>query len=280
MVEGPGLQAVGDCVGSGQQLGHGHAGEKVAPAEEHAHVGTVELVGGTGQEVAPELRHVHEGVRRVVDGVDEDEGALGVGERAHGPHVVDGADGVGGGADGQELRARAEGAMEVVFVEAAFGGKEADALHRDAAIALEGAPGIHVRVMVELGHHDLVARSPVAAEGAREVEGERRHVGAKYDLGGGGAQVVGHGLAGRQDRRVGLVARGVVPVGVGVVMEEIVRHRVHHRLRYLGAARSVEVRDLVSMVTAREGGKGRADPGHPKDVGAGDRGRSHGRKST
>ena len=48
----------------------------------------------------------------------------------------------------------------------AKGGQEAYRLHGDPAIALEGAPGVDVGVVVELGDHDLVTRPPVAAQGA------------------------------------------------------------------------------------------------------------------
>ena len=102
--------------------------------------------------------------------------------------------------------------------------------------------------MVELGDDDLVARPPAAPEGTGEVEGQRRHVGAEGDLVRRRAEEVGERLAGAGEHRVGLLARGVVPMRVGVVLVEVLGHRLDDRPRHLGAAGAVEV--------------GRTPPGH------------------
>ena len=63
----------------------------------------------------------------------------------------------------------------------------------------------------------------------------------------------------RAMQRVGLFARGIAPVRVGVVIEEIVVHRVDDGARHLRSARAVEVRDGMAVVhraRARESARG------------------------
>ena len=74
------LQVLRRDVGGRCDPGHVERREEIVAAVEHAHVGTVELVGGAGEEVAAEGAHVDERVRRVVDRVHEDEGSALAGE--------------------------------------------------------------------------------------------------------------------------------------------------------------------------------------------------------
>ncbi len=126
-------------------------------------------------------------------------------------------------------------------------------------LAGEPAPRIDVGVVIELGHDDLVAGGPAPAERAPEVERQRRHVGAERDLLGPAAEQVGERRARGVERGVGLDARREGPVRVGVVVEQVVAHRVHHRARHLRAAGAVEVGDGRAAVAALEGGELRAD---------------------
>ena len=70
-------------------------------------------------------------------------------------------------------------------------GDERDHHQRHPALPRQRLPGSHVRVVVELRDHDLVARLPGAAEGPRQVEGQGRHVGAEGDLLGRAPEKVG-----------------------------------------------------------------------------------------
>ena len=78
---------------------------------------------------------------------------------------------------GDERRSRASQSSSPVA------GHERHAPERHAALARQRLPRGHVGVVVQLGDDDLVPGAPAAAEGAAEVEGERRHVGAEDDLG-------------------------------------------------------------------------------------------------
>ena len=219
----------------------------------------VELVGGAREEVGAERGDVDERVRGVVDGVDEHERAGGVGELGRAAHVVDRPERVRRGADREELRPRSERRGEVLHVELAGLGVEAHGPDLEAALARDAAPGIDVGVVVELGDHDLVARGPALAQRAPEVERERRHVGAERDLGGPAAQEVGERLARGRERGVGLDARRVRPVRVGVVVEQVVADGLHDGSRHLRPAGPVEVGDGRVVVTPLEGGEAGAD---------------------
>ena len=61
--------------------------------------------------------------------------------------------------------------------------------------------------------------------------------------------------AGVGDGRVGLLAGGEGPVGVGVVVIEVVGHGLDDRAGDLGAAGAVEVGDGLAAVLAFQGGK-------------------------
>ena len=48
---------------------------------------------------------------------------------------------------------------------------------------------------------------------------------------------------------------GYAPVGVGVVVVEVIRHRLHDDARHLGSAGAIEIGDVVSPVLPVEGEK-------------------------
>ncbi len=193
----PVSSAVRRVLGRRLELGQVEGLDEGLPAPQHAHVGPVELVGRAGEEVGAERGHVHEGVGRVVDGVDEDERSLRVGEVGGPADVALRAERVRGRADREEARPRAEDGGEVVHVELARLGAEPHGPHHEVPLPRELSPRVHVRVVVELGDDDLVPRRPAPAEGAAQVEGQRRHVGAEGDLRRLPAEEVGEGRARR-----------------------------------------------------------------------------------
>src|SRR5439155_26056765 len=130
--------------------------------------------------------------------------------------IAYGAERVGSGADGEDPRAGGEAPLEGGPVELTRGAVERNRPDRDAALPLERPPWRHVRMVVEFGDDDLVARPPASAQRPREVERERGHVGAEHDLGGRGSEKIGESLACRGDQPVGLLARRVAAVGVRV----------------------------------------------------------------
>ena len=143
--------------------------------------------------------------------------------------VGDGAERVGRGADREQLRARCDRRLEVAPVEPAVLGAHLHHANGDAAVLLQRTPRRDVAVVIELGDDDFVALAPLPAERARQVEGERRHVLAERDLVGAAVQEIGKRFSRVGDQRVGLFARRIAPVRVGVVIEEVVVHRVARR---------------------------------------------------
>ena len=119
--------------------------------------------------------------------------------------------------------------------------------------------------MVELGDDDRIAGAEPTPQGPRQMERQRGHVGAKGDLVGRGIEKVGQGLPRRQNRRVRLLAGRESPVSVGIVVNEVIGHRLDHDPRNLGPARPVEVGDTMAMMHALESGESRPDLGGRRD---------------
>ena len=149
--------------------------------------------------------------------------------------------------------------MERGPIELAGGEVHADARDLHPALTLQRAPGGDVRVVIEIGDDDLIAGAPAAPEGARQMEDARRHVVREGDLARGGIEEVGDRGARGQEHRIGLIGGGVRPMGVRVVMQQIVAHRIDDRLRDLRAPRPIEVGDGVAVVLALQRGEARAD---------------------
>ena len=181
--------------------------------------------------------------------------AHGFGEPARALQVVERAERVRGSADGDELGALVHLTLEIVPVERARPGVHANDAERDAALARKRLPWRDVGVMIKLCDDDLVARRERATERARDVEGERRRIRAEDYFVGSRAEKVCHALARLLDYTVGLRARRIGPVRVGVVMIEIVAHGLDHAARDLRAAGAVEVGDREAFMLALKRGK-------------------------
>ena len=227
---------------------------------------SVELVRRAHQQIAADRPDVHERVRREVDRIDEAQGAGIVRKAGGGGDVGDRAEDVRRGADGQELRPRRERALERVPLQLAGRGGHRHGANRQASIARDRAPRIDVAVMIQLGDDHLVARLPVARQGPAQVKRQRRHVRAEGHLFGRRAEKISQRTARVRDRGVRLLARGVGPVRVRVVMEEVVAHPVDDDGRDLGAAWPVEVGHGMAAVLAAERGKLIADHVHCRHV--------------
>ena len=73
--------------------------------------------------------------------------------------------------------------------------------------------------------------------------------------------------AGAGDDRVGLRAGREGPVGIGVVMQQVVGHRLDDRAGHLRAAGAVEVGDGLAIVPPLQGREVGADLVHRGDAG-------------
>ena len=84
------------------------------------------------------------------------------------------------------------------------------------------------------------------------MEGDRRHVVAERHLGGRRIDEVRHRHPGLVDRLVRLGAGRVVPVRIGVMVIEVIRHRLDHPARHLRSTGPVEIRNRLAVVNALE----------------------------
>ena len=240
----------GAGLGRRLQLGDVHRGESVVPAVEHADVGAVELVGGAGQEVAADRADIHQPVGRVVHGVHESESTGVARERCtREPHRS------ACPARSRPRRWRAGGCGR----KAPAPGQPSPAVPSPGRSAPSGPSAPRSRSSARHGamfawwsSSVTTISSPgpqVRPEPSREMEGQRRHVGAEGHLARRRAQEIRHRLPRGRQHRVRLATAGIAPVRVGVVVKEILGDGVCHRARDLGAAGPVEVRDGPAGVT-------------------------------
>jgi hypothetical protein len=239
------------------ELRHVEARQQLAPDECRSHVRAVELVGRADEDVAIDRAHVHELVRREVHRIDVAERAGRVGKASRRGDVADRPERVRCGANRQQPRARRERRLECSPLELPCRHVERNRTDDESRVARHLPPRVDIRVVIELGDDDLVARLPGAGQGARQVEGERGHVGAKGNLVGRRAEEVAEGGARRGEHRVGFFAGRVRPVRVGVVVQEVVAHGVGNRRRHLRAAGAIEVGHRQTVVGALHGRKQR-----------------------
>ncbi len=102
--------------------------------------------------------------------------------------------------------------LELVEVEIEAGLDDADLVHDEAAILRDEQPWRDVRVVVEPGRDDLVARLERARDRVRQQEVERRHVRAERDLVRVAADEVGdRGATGLDHLVRGRLARNAPP---------------------------------------------------------------------
>ena len=244
VVERAGLELEGRLAKLGAEAQGAHDLGGLAPRVEHADVRREELVGRAEQEVAVEGGDVDDAVQRVVHGVDHGQGS---GRSRHlddAPDVVDGAHRVARPDGGHDPGALVQQALEDVPGERAGRGVDGHLAHDHAAI-LQREPGAAVGLVVELGDEDLVALLHVVHQAVSQQEVERRGVGSEGHLVPIATEEVGEGVAGVGQHVVGLDGGREVPVGVRVVVDEIVGHGVDDALRYLGAARGCRSRRRV-----------------------------------
>ena len=133
---------------------------------------------------------------------------------------------------------------------------------RSRRLARRQDPRPHVRVVVEPGHHHLVAGPPVLSEGPRHVHRELGHRAPEHDAARVGVQQVRHGRPASGEGATGVpLGRRRVRV-VGERADERVVDRSGDDVGRLGAARAVEVggAETLALSQLREVGA------HPRDV--------------
>ena len=143
-----------------------------------------ELVRRAHEEVGADAVEVGEAMLRQVHAVDRDEGADGfrtcheVGGRR------DGADGIGGEGERDQLRARGESGLEGLDIDRDVIIADVHPPHGGARVGRGQHPRAHVRVVVQAGHDHFVLRTERLREGPGDVEQQRRRVRTEDDSSG------------------------------------------------------------------------------------------------
>ena len=190
-----------------------------------------------------------------MNGIDVHERASFMCELGRCSYVSDSPQCVGSRADGEKFRSHIDRHSQIVEVEGSRPGIKADRSNLRAAILRHLAPGIDVRVVIELGDYDLVSGLQVTPDRSRNMMRERRHVRAERDLSRVRIQKIGECLARAREHRISLGARRIRPFGVGVVVVQVVEHGFAYLTRDLSTPRPVEVRNLMAVVNPVERGK-------------------------
>ena len=231
-------RAVG-VVAEGRALYGRHVlGERLADVR-HAEVRAAELVRRAEHDVRVDRLHVHRLVRGVVHRVDPGERADAVCQLAHALRVDDGADRVRGPGERDDLRPLAQLRLEIREVERRVG-VDVDVRDDEPEVVGELDPGGHVAVMVEARDEDLVAGLQLAAEHARQVEVDGRHVRAEDDLRGAAVEEARAGGLGVVDDLVDAMAGRVGRSEIRARVAQGVRDRLSDLVRHLRAAGGVE----------------------------------------
>ena len=139
--------------------------ERQLPVEE-ASVWPVELVRRAEEEVGIERLHINGVVRRATYGIKNRDGTYGMCRLHHLLRGIDRAERVGRHANGNDLRARTEERGVVLHIKCAVRRVEADHLQDEPVIFGKESPWAVVRIVIELRHHDLIARLKFARERA------------------------------------------------------------------------------------------------------------------
>src|SRR6266850_2789957 len=116
-------------------------------------------------------------------------------------------------------------------------------------------PWRNVSVMLELSDNDFIARPECAAQRARQVIDHRRRVRTEHDFIRGGIQKIRKRITGCFDDRVGFVTGRILPVSVGIVIQQIVRDGVDYYARRLRAAGAIKISNGKTVVYSLEGRK-------------------------
>jgi hypothetical protein len=164
-------------------------------------------------------------------------------------HRVDRADGIGREADRDDARPLRDLPLKVVGVQRAVVGTNVDGAQRQSALPRNVLPRVHVCLVVQHRHDDLVAVAERRPDRAARRKRQRRHVRAELDLvGRGGTQECRHGDVGVREDLVAAAARLEVAAGVGVRVAQIAPDRVDDALRHLRPTRTVEKHDRPAVL--------------------------------
>ena len=218
-----------------------------------------ELVGGGQQHVGVETGPVYASVRRQVHAVDPHQcaGVVRRGRQASG--IRDRAQRVRRERERDHARAPCDQCLHGIDAERAVARIQARRADGQAAVAGDEQPGRDVRVVVELGDDDLVARLERPRHRVREQEVDRGRVGAEHDLFLGAAQEIRRCQVSVVHELLAVDRGHERAAEVRVGAQEIVGHRAGHGIGRLRAPGPVEIDRRKAVHLPAQGGEARAD---------------------
>jgi hypothetical protein len=105
-------------------------------------------------------------------------------------------------------------------------------------------------MMIQLSDDHRVSRAPLPAESSGQVKRESGHVGTERDLSRRRAEELSESTPRIGHEGIGLFTRGVPPMGIGVVVIEVILHGFHYSAGNLGSAGPVKIGHRHSPVSA------------------------------
>ena len=258
----PGLQLVRWVGRSGPDLVEVEVSQAIELAEQDPGVRPEELVRRCHQEVTADAAHIDQVVRAGVDGIEIHQGSDVMGQLGDRPDIYQRPDRVRGDTGGEKTNPIVEKARDLPGIELASGRIEVGHANFDPGFFSRPHPRSEVGVVVETGDDDGVATVPGSGKRPADGEGDAGHVLTEGDLARIGVEEVGHGQPSLRRRFVGVMRCAETTAEVAHTVFEDPAHRVDHRLRYLGAAWSVEIgHDLTVLapMESREPGPHRLD---------------------
>src|SRR6267378_2863220 len=102
--------------------------------------------------------------------------------------------------------------------------------------------------MVQLSHYNLIAHAPASPQRSGNVERDSCHVVPKRDLVGRTIEKISKCLPRLRQCGISLVAGRKVPVGIGVMMIQVISHRLHDRTWDLGTSGPIEIGNALAIV--------------------------------
>src|SRR5882724_740208 len=167
-------------------------------------------------------------------------------------HIVDGPQCIRGRANRDQFSLLTDRLFELGPVKFPCGGNHSDGLHGHATLFCQPPPGVDVRVMIEFRHNQFVTWTKLRTQRSAEMICESCHVGAEGNLVAGGVEEFCADFPRMFERCVSFFAGRVSPVGVRIVVIEIVAHLFDHLPGYLGASWTVKVGDVPAVMYSLE----------------------------
>ncbi len=256
-----GFPAFGNGIAGGPHLVWLEALQVLALSVERSHVWSEELVRRAHQKIAVQCFHINESVRCKVHRIHEHQRAGFMRESRNFSDGIDRSHQVGSVPDRNELGLPRNLTFQIFQIQRAILFANVH-LPDNHAVFLQRTPWRHVRIVVQRGYHDFVARFQLPADCPRQRKRDRGHVLPEDNFNRTAVEKIGHRRPRRGNHRVVSPARFEGTVSVGVCAQQVILDRVHHLLWHLRPRRPVKERRRAAVHFQFQRGKLLAYPGN------------------